>query len=471
MDGQLPEQMTMNNSPDPLSYFVQRFMEMPDSTSAVFERETQTYGDLCRAISSDCQALTERDVGIGSVLLTTGSFSLRHLSLFFASAKLGAVVVPLPEIRESEVQKCGGIANATHRVSVAPNGSWTLEATGEVVSNLLLKRFLNRRESGLVVFTSGSTGEKKGILHSVPRLLRKFTLRRKALKTLSFLKLDHLGGINTVLHALSNVGTIVFPRGRSVDEICGLIERYRLALLPTTPSFLNLLLLSDTCRRYDLSSLELITYGTEVMPEHTLKLLHRAFPNVNLQQTYGLSELGVLRSKSLESESPWVKVGGEGFETKVIEDRLWVRAQSAMEGYLNHPTPFSQDGWMDTGDRVETRGEYIKFLGRESDIINVAGEKVFPSEVENVLLTLPNVKDAMVSAEPNQLLGNIVTAQIVLCDHEAEDEARARIRQGCRQALRPFMIPVKLGFVSALRYTDRYKKLRAPSKPTDALAG
>jgi long-chain acyl-CoA synthetase len=470
MDGQLPEQMTLNNAPeDPLSYFLQRFTTAPDLTSAVFERETWTYGDLCRAISSDCQALAEHNVGAGSVLLTTGSFSLRHLSLFFASAKLGIVIVPLPEIHDSEVQKCGDIANASHRLSVAPNGSWTLEATGEVVTNLLLKRFLDRRESGLVVFTSGSTGEKKGILHSVPRLLRKFTLRRKALKTLSFLKLDHLGGINTVLHALSNVGMVVFPRGRSVDEICGLIERYRLALLPTTPSFLNLLLLSDA-RRYDLSSLELITYGTEIMPEHTLKLLHRAFPNVSLQQTYGLSELGVLRSKSLESESTWVKIGGESFETKVIDSRLWVRAQSAMEGYLNHSNPFSQDGWMDTGDRVETRGEYIKFLGRESDIINVAGEKVFPSEVENVLLTLPNVKDVVVSGEPNPLLGNIVTAKIVLLDHEVEDDARARIRQGCRQVLRPFMIPVKLEFVSALIYTDRYKKLRAPSKPKDTLA-
>jgi len=172
--------------------------------------------------------------------------------------------------------------------------------------------------------------------------------------------------------------------------------------------------------------------------------------------------LGVLRSKSLESASPWVKVGGEGFETKVIDGRLWVRAQSAMEGYLNHPNPLSQDGWMDTGDRVETQGEYIKFLGRESDIINVAGEKVFPSEVENVLLTLPNVKDAVVSGERNPILGNIVTAKIVLLDDEAEHEARARIRQGCRQVLRPFMIPVKFEFVSALGYTDRYKKLRTP---------
>lgn len=469
MDGQFPEQMTINTLPeDPLSYFLQRFTEAPDSTSAVFERETWTHGDLCRAISSDCQALVQREVGAGSVLLTTGSFSLRHISLFFASARLGVVIVPLPEIHDSEVQKCESIANASHRLSVAPNGSWTLETTGKVVTNLLLKRFLDRREAGLVVFTSGSTGEKKGILHSIPRILRKFTLRRKALKTLSFLKLDHLGGINTVLHALSNVGMVVFPRGRSVDEICGLIERYRLALLPTTPSFLNLLLLSDACSRYDLSSLELITYGTEIMPEHTLKLLHQAFPNVRLQQTYGLSELGVLRSKSLESESPWVKVGGEGFDTKVIDGRLWVKAQSAMEGYLNHPNPFSEDGWMDTGDRVETRGEYVKFLGRESDIINVAGEKVFPSEVENVLLTLPNVKDALVSAEPNPLLGNIVTAKIVLLDHEPEAEARVRIRKGCRQVLRSFMIPVRLEFVSALAYTDRYKKPRAPSKPKDA---
>ena len=97
-------------------------------------------------------------------------------------------------------------------------------------------------------------------------------------------------------------------------------------------------------------------------------------------QTYGLSELGILRSKSKGPDSLWVKVGGEGFETRVIEGLLEVKAKSAMLGYLNAPSPFTEDGWFKTGDSVLTDGEFIKILGRESEIINVGGEKVYPME-------------------------------------------------------------------------------------------
>lgn len=98
-------------------------------------------------------------------------------------------------------------------------------------------------------------------------------------------------------------------------------------------TFLNLLLLTDYYKQYDLSSLKIISYGTEVMPEITLKKLRAAFPNAQLKQTYGLSELGILGTKSKETDSLWMKVGGEGFETKVIENILYIRSASAMLGY------------------------------------------------------------------------------------------------------------------------------------------
>lgn len=82
----------------------------------------------------------------------------------------------------------------------------------------------------------------------------------------------------------------------------------------------------------DMSSLELITYGTEVMPESVLKRLHMALPNARLLQTYGLSELGIMRSKSRDSNSLWVKVDGEGYDTKVVDGILWIKADSAMLG-------------------------------------------------------------------------------------------------------------------------------------------
>ena len=106
-------------------------------------------------------------------------------------------------------------------------------------------------------------------------------------------------------------------------------EKFRAELLPVTPTFLNLLLLSGAHKRRDLSSLKVISYGAESMPEGTLQRLARLFPNVRLQQTYGLIELGALRTKSKSSDSLWVRVGGEGYQTRVVDGMLQIKSRSA----------------------------------------------------------------------------------------------------------------------------------------------
>src|SRR6185503_11306385 len=102
------------------------------------------------------------------------------------------------------------------------------------------------------------------------------------------------------------------------------------------------------------------------------------------------------RSQSRESGSLWMRVGGEGFETKIVDGRLFIRAAAAMLGYLNAPDPFDAEHFFDTGDLAEVDGEWLRILGRRSEVINVGGNKVFPLEVENVLLDLANVEDVTV---------------------------------------------------------------------------
>jgi acyl-CoA synthetase (AMP-forming)/AMP-acid ligase II len=236
-------------------------------------------------------------------------------------------------------------------------------------------------------------------------------------------------------------------------------------VLPTTPSFLNLLVRSAAQERFDLSSLKLITYGTEVMPQATLERLKDVFPGVRLQQTYGLSELGVLRSKSREDGSLWVRIGGEGFATKVVDGILWIKSSYAMLGYLNAPPPFDADGWFCTDDRVEVDGDWFRILGRVTDLMNIGGQKVYPAEVEEVILELDNIKDVAVFAEQNALIGSIVVARVVTETPEPRAALKKRIRAGCANRLAAFKVPTKVVLADEPLYSARHKKLRRPEAP------
>jgi acyl-CoA synthetase (AMP-forming)/AMP-acid ligase II len=314
---------------------------------------------------------------------------------------------------------------------------------------------------GLVLFSSGSTGRNKAALHDFAPLLEKFKTPRKSMRTITFLLFDHIGGVNTLLYTLSNAGCVVTVQERSPEAVCKAVDHYKVELLPTSPTFLNLLLLSRAYEQYDLSSLRMITYGTEVMPESTLQRMHELFPHIELLQTYGLSEVGILRSKSKTSDSLWVKVGGEGFQTRIVDGMLEIKAESAMLGYLNHPSPFTEDGWFRTGDAVEVDGEYIRILGRKSEIINVGGEKVYPAEVESVLLQMDGVKEAAVSGAPNPITGQMVQARVRLSTEEDLAQFRQRMLTFCRERLTRYKVPQKVILVDNELYSERYKKLRA----------
>jgi acyl-CoA synthetase (AMP-forming)/AMP-acid ligase II len=158
-----------------------------------------------------------------------------------------------------------------------------------------------------------------------------------------------------------------------------------------------------------------------------------------------------------------VKVGGEGYDVRVVGGILQIKADAAMLGYLNAPSPFTDDGYFITGDRVELNGEYLRILGRESELINVGGQKVFPAEVEGILLGCEIVEEAVVYGERHPLTGKIVCADVQLrAPRDTPDEAEARriIKRFCAEHLEPFKVPVKLRFVGGGLHSDRLKRLR-----------
>jgi acyl-CoA synthetase (AMP-forming)/AMP-acid ligase II len=234
-------------------------------------------------------------------------------------------------------------------------------------------------------------------------------------------------------------------------------------VLPAAPTFLTMLVLSDCASTYDMSSVKYVTYGAEVMPAGTLSRCREIFPRATMLQKYGTTEIGTMRSKSRSDESLWVKLGGEGYAWRVVDGMLQIKAHSAMLGYLNAPSPFTDDGWFITGDAVEVEGEYLRILGRKSDMINVGGQKVYPAEVENVIRDLDNVAEVTVFGERNPLMGNIIVARIQLLAPEDAAGFRVRLKKHVGAKLEPHKVPVKIEIVAKDKVSSRYKKERPRS--------
>jgi long-chain acyl-CoA synthetase len=409
--------------------------------------------------------LRQRGIGAGDVCAVVGEFGTESISLMLSLMSMGAVAMPLANSAVPQLDRLLTIAGARWLVRAEHRGDCLVQPLAELPQNHLIAQFRAARHAGLIVFTSGSSGEPKGILHDFERVLEKFQNKRPGWRTILFLGIDHFGGINTLLGCLAHQGVGVCLANRAPDTVCAAIETARAELLPATPSFLNLLLASGCWRDYDLSSLRLITYGAEPMPQATLERVAAIFPHLKLKQTYGLSELGVLHSKSPDEKSLWVKIGGAGFETRVIDGILQVRSQSNMIGYLNAPNPIDREGWMNTSDLVEQKGDLIRFLGRVSEVINVGGQKVFPAEVEDALFGAGGVADATVFAVPHPLLGQVACARVSLLQEENVEAAISRLRAYCRERLAKFQVPVRFEIVGKnAQVSDRSKKLRSVSE-------
>jgi long-chain acyl-CoA synthetase len=432
-----------------------------DKDAVVWRSKTYSASDILLRYHSSKKLLAQNKIVAGSIVSLEADFSPETVSMLVALIDTGCVIVPLVKSTVQLKPEYRDIAEVEFIVSIDDQEGIEVRNTGRAVQHWLLAELKKRRVPGLILFSSGSTGKSKASVHDFVPLLEKFKVRRPATRMISFLMLDHIGGINTLLAALSSGGCLVMIEDRSPETVLGAIEKFKVEVLPTSPSFINLMLIGQVYERFDLRSLKKITYGTEPMPELTLKRFNTIFPSIEAQQTYGLSELGIFRSKSKSSDSLWVKIGGEGVETRIKDGLLEVKSKSAMLGYLNADSPFTPDGWFRTGDAVEVDGEYIKILGRKSEMINVGGEKVFPAEIESVIQALSGVEEAVVQGEPNPILGSIVKVTVKLTADESLAEFRRRLWEFCKDKLAEYKIPQKIIISKNPLHSERFKKNRA----------
>jgi acyl-CoA synthetase (AMP-forming)/AMP-acid ligase II len=431
-----------------------------------------TYRELLDGIDHWGDTLQAHGLRAGDALGLTGESCPALIMLLIAAIRADLVVVPFLSSSTNETATAMATADvdAVARFGADGVATWTRHTPG--ARHPLVEQLRAAGRPGLILFTSGSSGVAKAALHDVSRIWRRCAQSERPPATaLVFLNVDHIGGVNTLFHILLTGGTAVFPADRSVDTVCTAIERHRAELLPGTPTFLNMLLLSSQREAHDLSSLKLVTYGTEPMPPSTLAGLRVAMPWVRCKQTYGMTEIGILPTRSEDDDSVWVRIGGPGYETRIVDGILWVRAETSMLGYLNAPSPFDADGWLDTGDLVEERDGALRILGRRSELINVAGEKVHPGEIEDVILQADNIADVVVKQKASAITGQLVVATVRTLEPEDPKAVSARVREHCRAHLSAYKVPAVVLVTDADLFGGRFKKSRRPDAPPATAGG
>lgn len=396
----------------------------------------------------------------GDVVALIGDFEPVSIASLLALVEVGAVVVPLTKETRADHEY---FFEAAHVRWVLEAGILTERAGFDSAGarHPMLEQLRAKGSPGLVLFSSGTTGRPKAILHDFSMFLRRYSTPRPTLRTLNFLLFDHIGGINTLLHTLFNRGLVIALEERTVASVLAACRMHCVELLPTTPTFLRLMLISGLVPAHVPESLKIITYGTERMDQPTLDQLTRLLPNIDFRQTFGMSELGIVRVRSKARDSLYMSVGGEGVETKVTEEGLLlIRSESRMIGYLNAPSPFDADGWYNTGDLVDVDTDgYMRVTGRKGDTINVGGLKFLPAEVERAALAFNGAAHAVARGRANPITGQHVELTVEWQDTVADTEAALEaMKAHLRGKLPPHMMPRRIT-VAPIGIGHRFKKI------------
>lgn len=398
-----------------------------------------------------------------SVVVIDSDYSFYSISLLFALIDHNCIIVPIVKTTENEFKSKTDASEANVIIRINDNHEIDIENLNDnVISYSDYLTITDKKRSGIVLFSSGTTGTPKVMVHDFNNFIESFKppRRQKTLRFLLFLMFDHIGGLNTLINCLNNGSPIVIPENRNPSHILDIIESKKIQILPTSPTFLNLMLQVEGLENRDLSTLKLITYGTEKMPKSLLNKLNVLIPNVKYLQTFGTSETGILKTRSKNSNSLYFKIVDDDIEYKIENNQLLIKSKTSTAGYKGYKSnKFTDDGWFITGDLIEQDEDgYMRIIGRTNDVINVGGLKVMPNEVEEVINAIDGVLDSTVFARENAITGQIVCAKIIINKGVDKGELKKLIKKTCSQKLDRYKNPVKIIITDTIEFTSRFKK-------------
>lgn len=319
-------------------------------------------------------------------------------------------------------------------------------------------------ESRVILFTSGTSGTPKPVVHTWESLggAVKDDGRYRGRRWLLTYNQAGFAALQVVLQCLLTGGRLSVPASREPEVVSQVLVDDQVAYATGTPTFWRMLLHGSSPERLSAASLQQISLGGEVVSQGVLDLLRATFPGARLTHIYASTEMGTCFA---------VTDGREGFPASYLSDpflpcqlrigdggELMIRSRRAMVARFGEE--WDPEAWFGTGDLVEVSGDRCVFVGRRSDCINVGGAKVYPLEVETVIRAVPGVREVLVKGRRNAIVGELVTADVVLEEGFDPAVAKKSIAAECRLRLAHYKAPAIVEFKQRLGLTDSYKLSR-----------
>ena len=212
-----------------------RLKDFENNDAIIYKNKAYLYKDILELITLWTKRLENNNITQGSVVAVSGDYSPESISLIIALILNKNIIVPLsPGLGES-VHNYLDIANVRYIIKPFSRGCHIISKNNIAPGNELLKSLVDQKRPGLILFTSGSSGKPKAVLHDFEKLLSKYINANKNYITLCFLMFDHIAGIDTYFYCLYSGGTAVLPTSRKPKDICQLIEKFKVEVLPTSP--------------------------------------------------------------------------------------------------------------------------------------------------------------------------------------------------------------------------------------------
>ena len=439
----------------------------PQKPALIEESTVLTYGDLAREVGECANRLQALHIDIGARVGLAFPNGIAYVALTFALWQLKVVVVPVPpECPEEEIAEIATTMQLAGILTPKPRGESIAVSSDCHFTKLNPATPPDNHGLNLafIRFTSGTTSARKGVALSHETIRDRVRSANQAFgitaddTVIWCLPMAHHFLITIVLYI--EVGaTIVLARHVTAKPLLEAVNRWKGTVLYAAPFHFSMWARDNSGAQ--IPSVRLAVSTTCALPQNVADDFFKRF-NLPLVQGLGVIELGLVALNTAAPREKWNSVGrvaGE-FELRLVNPdadgagELAVRGPGVCDAYVapwvSRPE-ILRDGWFFTGDigRLDAEG-FLYLLTRKTAVINLAGRKVFPEEIETVLNRHPAVSESRVYGKLHPHLGETVEAEVVLSSAEAKLDT---IHAFCREHLASYKIPTRFTVVAALPRT------------------